>query len=671
MSTIGDSQPGVCRVLSVEEKLADWEAERDLQFTRRTAVYVSTPITTGRRFIEWLWTTGQHFNKHSEEYQRALRADVILPNTQRAARFIELLRWRHMGLIIDPTSLDVPGWTQSDYHGFWTSVIDRHARRVIFLKGWEFSRGCTVEFETAQRLGIDCVEENLEPLSREKGLQLIESAIEEAKQVGVDTAPFEEVCQRLRREVAPLVSVDRKLYKDEVLDHLAWTANVAQFVSFAPGPRLEQRFCRVLGYEPNHRFPSPEAAIRALLESSLEGTVNIRSYDPLRPEGNPFLRGLSSLDEVITNLSRLAGEERLYTIVNETIDEHDGGVSGVCYRGLIEFSPDANPRCVDDEEIDTAVFPFELGMRVLTSVYGLEPDLRGREGARVEFSIHPRPRGWNQAHTIIWQSEQRPAAELKAKVRWPHRFSRLLGDKAFGLTVAAAIGLSVPRTMVFSRRLFPYMFGRPTGKEAVWTRTCAEVKEPGYYPSARGWHDPDAVLEGRILRPAARKTQAPPPPLASVLIQQAVPAMYSGRAILEERDGIEVRGVRGEGDAFMLGEQAHGPLPERTVQAVRHTYRIAYEAVGPIGIEWVFDGNTVWIVQLNAATSPRPSVERDASREWVEFRFAKGRLEDFRREVMALCGTNKGIIVVGRVSPLSHLGEIAEVHGVPVRFSPV
>src|SRR6267378_6225247 len=41
-------------------------------------------------------------------------------------------------------------------------------------------------------------------------------------------------------------------YKDESLDRLANLGNVAQFVSF--GPDLQQRFSRISGFDPNHRF---------------------------------------------------------------------------------------------------------------------------------------------------------------------------------------------------------------------------------------------------------------------------------------------------------------------------------------------------------------------------------------------------------------------------------
>ena len=121
------------RTPSIAEKLAEWERERELTAEQPSAVYVSTPITTGRLFLDWWRREGISLPKASHEYQTALRAHVVLPNVQRTARFMELLRRRHVGIIIDPTSCDVPGWTQDDYNEFWTRVLERHVKRVIFL----------------------------------------------------------------------------------------------------------------------------------------------------------------------------------------------------------------------------------------------------------------------------------------------------------------------------------------------------------------------------------------------------------------------------------------------------------------------------------------------------------------------------------------------------------
>jgi hypothetical protein len=42
------------------------------------------------------------------------------------------MRWRHTGVVIDPTTLMVEGWRQKDYHEFWLRVIERHVRASSF-----------------------------------------------------------------------------------------------------------------------------------------------------------------------------------------------------------------------------------------------------------------------------------------------------------------------------------------------------------------------------------------------------------------------------------------------------------------------------------------------------------------------------------------------------------
>lgn len=653
---------------SVDEELARWERERGIASDERSAVYVSTPITTGRAFVEWYRREGHRLERGTPDYERAHRSEVVLPNTQRAARYIEVLRWRHVGLIIDPSSFEVPGWSecQERYHAFWLRVLERHARRVVFMDGWQYSTGCTIEYEAAARLGLDCVDESLERIPRSKGTEMLEVAIRELEALGCETVALRRAREGLRR-IEVVVHEPGLLFKDEVLDSLAHTANVAQFASFAP--ELEPRYSRIRGFEPNHTFDSPRAAVEAILERSPESRVNVRSYHPQKPEGNPFRYGLDNVEDVLASLRELGPGKGLFTIVNETIDESDGGVSGVSYRNVLEFAPDTTPRCVDDPEIDTLALSFELGMVLLRSVYGFEPDLRGREGARVEFSIHPRPRGWQDEHTIVWQFEQRPNSDLDVQPRWPNDFSRMLGDKAFGLLLARAAGLDVPRSLVVSKRLFPFDFGRPTGTGRVWTRTCPAEKEPGFYPTVRGWVDPHAVLaDPWILAPEERCSADDRAPVNSVVVQEAVDAVFSGRA-KRVAEGLVIAGVSGEGDDFMVGGAREAELPSGVRDAVRAVHARASDAVGEVELEWVYDGSIVWVVQMNAARPIARFASPEAEVSYERFVYeSKDQIEEFRRLAKRLAGSGRGVLVVGEASPLSHLGEIADKYGVPARF---
>ena len=57
---------------------------------------------------------------------------------------------------------------------------------------------------------------------------------------------------------------------------------------------------------------------------------------------------------------RLAGEGYL-TIVNETIDIHDGGISGVALAGIVEFAPDDTPRAVEQPGVAALPAPRPSG----------------------------------------------------------------------------------------------------------------------------------------------------------------------------------------------------------------------------------------------------------------------------------------------------------------------
>jgi hypothetical protein len=441
-------------------------------------------------------------------------------------------------------------------------------------------------------------------------------------------------------------------FKDEVLNKLADTANVAQFVSFSPGePQI--RFVRL---QDDVSVQSLEDAIPAILGRAAEGTVNIRSFDPLQPKSNEFLYGLADAGRVVREVRRLA-LSGLYTIVNETIDVGDGGVSGVAYAGLLEFAPDDTPRCVDKP--GAASFPRELGLRVLERVYGFAPVLDFPSDTRVEFSIHPLRRGVRRTHTIVWEAEPFEAVVLEAQVSWPNRFSRFVGDKAFGLLVADTLGLPVPEAVVVTRRVPPFRFGTSTGTGEHWIRTAPVEQVPGHFTTHRGWLDPFELLAredpgGNVV--------------ASVIAQEGVEAQFSGAAAIAST-GLVVEGVRGHGDEFMQGRAAPQPLPEKIVSDVSRVMKMAADHLGPVRLEWVHDGETVWVVQMHRGTTPSFGLTIYPGTAEREHRFPVGAgLDRLRSLVERIRGTGEGVVLVGSVGVTSHLGDVLRRAKVPSRI---
>ncbi|MGD0420305.1 MAG: hypothetical protein ABSA68_12125 [Xanthobacteraceae bacterium] len=435
--------------------------------------------------------------------------------------------------------------------------------------------------------------------------------------------------------------------KDISLDELAQIGNVAQFISFAPeGSHDSQQFSRVAGLDPNHVFATKREAIASLLSASPEGTINLRSFTPESPRSRDFYYGVGNIDEADALTDKLLSDG-LFVIANETVDVADGGISGVVQGGVIEFAPDDTPRCVEKE--GAASLPIMWGASILRRVYGFEPEIFDVGTGRLEFSIHPKPRGWKKTHTLMWEFEESDSAPASANLGWPNRFSRHIGDKAFGLLIADVIGLPVPRTTVLARRVAPFTFGQSTGTLEVWTRTCPLEQEPGRFTTVKGWVDPFKLLA--IEDPENQL-------IASVLSQSALRARFSGAAITDRHGKPIIEGARGEGNRFMLGERCPEVLPTEVRADVERTYAEIVAAIGATRFEWVHDGERAWIVQLHAggtSSGAATLVPGEAAR-WVVFKASQG-LEELRK-FLARLPADVGVRIEGEVGLTSHFADL-------------
>jgi hypothetical protein len=458
---------------------------------------------------------------------------------------------------------------------------------------------------------------------------------------------------------SPAVKTDVSLgfRKDRSLDQLADKGNVAQFVSFAPRDgALSQTHSRVTGFPPNHIFGSAFAALEQLLALSADRTINLRSFSPDSPRSREFVYGVASAKEALKIAYRLSSEG-LFVIANETVDVADGGVSGVAQGDIVEFAPDDTPRCV--EKPGVASLPRNWAISILAKVYRFSPDIPDTRGARLEFSVHPRPRGWRGTNTLTWEYELTDYAAGAPAILWPNRFSRHIGDKVFGLLIADEIGVSVPLTTVISRRVSPFSFGRPTGVPEVWIRTSPREPEPGKYTTLKGWVDPYKLMAGEDPEGTA---------IASILCQAAVPAQYSGAAIVLHNGELAVEGRRGEGNELMVGTLPAEPLPVRILTDVRDTYELIAATLGPVRFEWVHDGLIVWVVQLHRGiTESTPSVlVPGEAKKWVDFHVSEGL--SALRSVLTNLPPDDGLSLIGDVGLTSHLADLIRKSGRPARI---
>jgi hypothetical protein len=444
--------------------------------------------------------------------------------------------------------------------------------------------------------------------------------------------------------------------KDEVLHRLSGTANVAQFVSFAPGEDPSPRFIHLSGASEERTLVTVDEAIRALLTTATEHSVNVRSFQLGRPKSNDFFYGLRNADEAVARVRALAAAG-FYTIVNETIDVYDGGVSGVSYGDIIEFAPGDTPRAV--EKAGTAAASRDLGLRLLKTVYGFEPDLPEDQSLRVEFSIHPLRRGVRHEHTVIWEEERLESLRLDAYPRWPNNFSRLIGDKTFGLLIADAIGMTVPKTTAITRSLSPFGFGQATSTHETWIRTAPREQVPGRFTTRRGWIDPFQLL----------KDEDPDgDTIGAVLAQEAVDARYSGAAA-EAAGELIIEGVAGLGDAFMVGDVPPDKLPFEIVRDVRAKLVDIRDQIGAARLEWVHDGTRVWVIQLHSGSISSSGRIIYPGAPSVEHRFpVEQGLEELRNFISRIDRSREGVILVGNVGITSHFGDVLRSSRVAARI---
>lgn len=448
--------------------------------------------------------------------------------------------------------------------------------------------------------------------------------------------------------------------KDHRLDRLAAHYSVAQFVSFTPD-QVELRHSQLRHARPS-ATDSLEDVLAMLLQKSCSNSVNVRSFLPQRDKGCPFIYGLRDVAEASAAVRGLA-QNGYYTIVNETIDVDDGGVSGVLMGGIVEFTPGDTPRGVEKDGVVS--LEYDVAMQLLTTIYGFAPDLKQREDERLEWSIHPGRAGTRHTHTVVWESEAIEPVDLAARHNWPNRFSEHIGDKAYGLLIAHILGARVPRTTVVGRNVAPFSFGTSSGTGDRWLRTCPRVQAPGKFSTTSGWVDPFTLLAHED--PSGSE-------VVSVLSQEAVDSRWSGATLPDKAAQKSIiEGASGTGQAFMLGERSPDRLPAPVIGDVLSVVNYLNQRLQvSTRIEWAHDGNSAWVLQLHL--SPEIGLQGgvispgDAS-EWLKFHVADG-LDALRELLPKAQDLRAGVLVIGQVGLTSHVGDLLRKAGIPARFGP-
>ena len=375
------------------------------------------------------------------------------------------------------------------------------------------------------------------------------------------------------------------------------------------------------------------------------GSVNVRSFRAGAPKGGPFSYGLTRRDDVLAVLRARAGEG-LHTIVNETIDVGDGGVSGVALGGLVEFAPGATPRSV--EQPGTVALGHDAALRLLATVYGFTPEptatpASGTSSASIPWSPgSARPTRSSGSGAGRAAGPDPPAGLAQRLQPLPRR----QGLRPAGRRPAGAAGAGDHRGRAAGRPLPPRPAHRRRGALAAHLPGRAG---PGPLPTQRGWRDPFALLAGEDPTGTA---------VVAVLAQEGVRARWSGAAMPAGDGRLLVEGVAGFGDDFMAARTPPVALPDAVADDVRRVGARAAAALGPVRFEWAHDGDRAWVLQLHLAeaASSGTTIHPGTPARWRRFDPSLG-LEKLR-ELIASVDGDEGIEVAGHIGVTSHAGDL-------------
>ena len=181
--------------------------ERDVQIIveflvsvidKQETVYMSAPITSGKRLIEF-YKNGNHFGQKSNGFSE-VTIQVVESNRSHAKVIAEKIRTKIDSIVINPTLVpDIEGWTQDDYRYLWAKIIERYVKTVICIDDWNYSNGCAYEFLVAKQFNLKTLDERLKILSISSGILLIQKAINDLKEHLLPTKFLESVVVELNK----------------------------------------------------------------------------------------------------------------------------------------------------------------------------------------------------------------------------------------------------------------------------------------------------------------------------------------------------------------------------------------------------------------------------------------------------------------------------------------
>jgi hypothetical protein len=174
----------------------------DCALNGEKGVYASSELTTGRRAYDLVRQHGADSVHHLREIlgEDPHRSLILERNCEEASAFAQRLRAELGGaeMVITPAPFEAPGWSQAEYLHFWETLLRTRVKAVYFNQAWQYSNGCTFEFAVACEAGVPTFDSDGEPLPLERGIGLVESALRDLEERGLEVPRLKQHLERLQ-----------------------------------------------------------------------------------------------------------------------------------------------------------------------------------------------------------------------------------------------------------------------------------------------------------------------------------------------------------------------------------------------------------------------------------------------------------------------------------------
>lgn len=141
----------------------------------KDAIYISGPITTGDRHLDWHIKNRQ--NSSEFRNNQLHRQEVIENNIKNIELIAKSIRKISDSIVIEPASLELKHWIQDDYLLLWGRVIEKYVKNIVFVTNWEYSRGCVYEFYLGLINQIGLLDANMSPINIPIAINRIKNTI--------------------------------------------------------------------------------------------------------------------------------------------------------------------------------------------------------------------------------------------------------------------------------------------------------------------------------------------------------------------------------------------------------------------------------------------------------------------------------------------------------------